>query len=79
MYFFPEKSNVSGLKIKSKRCDMSIYTKYLLIEPQRTTCTGISEILKNVSHDSVNRFLEREQYTPRDLYDSVQSKIVSVQ
>lgn len=54
---------------------MKTYTKYLLIEPQRTTCTGLSDVLGNTSHDSVSRFLLREQFTPRDLYESVRDKI----
>lgn len=29
----------------------------------------MSEILKNISHDSINRFLSRESYTPKDLFD----------
>jgi len=35
----------------------------------------LSEILKEVSHDSVNRFLLRERYTGKDLYQSVESSI----
>ena len=36
-------------------------------EPKSTTCTRLSEVM-NISHDSVNRFLLREAYEPRDLF-----------
>lgn len=36
-------------------------------EPKSTTCTRLSEVM-NISHDSVNRFLLREAYAPRDLF-----------
>jgi len=44
--------------------------KYLMSEPMNTTCTGLAETLKSVSHDSINRFLLREDYSAKDLYDS---------
>lgn len=37
-------------------------------EPKSTTCTRLSEVM-NISHDSVNRFLLREDYEPRDLFN----------
>lgn len=36
-------------------------------EPRHPTCTQLGETLA-ISHDSVNRFLLREQYEPSDLY-----------
>jgi len=36
----------------------------------------LSEILAEVSHDSINRFLLREQYTPRDLFEEVKSTLI---
>jgi len=35
----------------------------------------LSEVLENVSHDSVNRFLLRERYEPKDLFASVKEII----
>ena len=32
--------------------------------------------MKNLSHDSVNRFLLRENYTPQDLFDEVKGELV---
>ncbi len=38
-------------------------------------CSRLAEILENVSHDSVNRFLLRERYEPKDLFDIVKEDI----
>jgi len=38
-------------------------------------CSRLAEILENVSHDSVNRFLLRERYEPEDLFDTVKDII----
>ncbi len=35
----------------------------------------MSEILKHVSHDSVNRFLLRERYQPKDLFEEIKPHI----
>ncbi|AKP74187.2 hypothetical protein AVI53_03575 [Piscirickettsia salmonis] len=50
-------------------------SRYLLSEPVRTSCTGLSDVLLNISHDSVNRFLLRENYRPEDLWTEVSEKI----
>ena len=36
----------------------------------------LSEILEDVSHDSINRFLLREQYTPKDLFEAVKGNLI---
>jgi len=41
---------------------------FLMSEPKSTSCTRLSEVM-NVSHDSVNRFLLRENYEPKDLFN----------
>lgn len=43
----------------------------MLSEPKRIGCSRLAEILEDVSHDSVNRFLLRERYEPKDLFDTV--------
>ena len=43
------------------------YMGFLMTEPNSISCTQLAETY-NISHDSVNRFLEREDYTPHDLY-----------
>jgi urease beta subunit len=49
----------------------------LLSEPKHGGCSRLAEILEDVSHDSVNRFLLRERYEPQDLFDRVK-KIVNL-
>ena len=53
-------------------CTLPIYMGFLMTEPNSISCTQLAETY-NISHDSVNRFLERESYTPDDLYkESIQ-------
>ena len=56
-------------------CNLEIYARYLLSDPIHATCTSLSQILDGVSHDSVNRFLLRENYTPKDLLKDTEGKI----
>lgn len=62
-------------KPSTAACDVDMYVSYLLSDPLYTSCTRLSEILHSVSHDSINRFLERERYEPKDLYDEEKEKI----
>jgi hypothetical protein len=50
------------------------YTLFLLSEPKHGGCSRLAEIL-GVSHDSVNRFLLRERYEAKDLFDIVREII----
>jgi hypothetical protein len=45
-----------------------MYMGFLMSEPKSSTCTRLSEVM-NISHDSVNRFLLRESYEPKDLFN----------
>ncbi len=38
-------------------------------------CTRLADIMEDFSHDSVNRFLLRERYEPKDLFDEVRLHI----
>lgn len=49
------------------RCSLPMYMGFLLSEPKSATCTRLSEVM-GLSHDSVNRFLWREEYEPSDLF-----------
>jgi len=49
-----------------------------MAEPKYVSCTRLAEILGSVSHDSVNRFLLRERYTPKDLFDAVKEEVTLV-
>jgi hypothetical protein len=58
-------------KPSTAKCDLEIYTLFLLAEAKYPGCTRLAEILEGLSHDSVNRFLLRERYDPKDLFDQV--------
>jgi hypothetical protein len=45
-----------------------MYMGFLMSEPKSSTCTRLSEVM-GISHDSVNRFLLRESYEPKDLFN----------
>ena len=38
-------------------------------------CTRLAAIMEDLSHNSVNRFLLRERYEPKDLFDEVKPYI----
>jgi hypothetical protein len=67
------------MRVKTKRstakCNEDLYTSYLLSDPSYTSCTRFSNIMNGISHDSVNRFLERERFDPKDLFDEEKIKI----
>jgi hypothetical protein len=48
-----------------------MYMGFLMSEPLSSTCTRLSEVM-GMSHDSVNRFLLRESYEPKDLFNEAQ-------
>lgn len=63
-------------KPSTARCDSTLYTLFLLAEPKYVSCVRLAEILSELSHDSVNRFLLRERYTPKDLFDEVCGQLI---
>lgn len=62
-------------KPSTAQCALEHYTLFLLSEPKHGGCCRLAEILENVSHDSVNRFLLRERYEPKDLFDTVKEML----
>jgi len=62
-------------KPTSAKCNLNLYTLFLLAEPKYVSCQRLSQILEQLSHDSINRFLVRERYTPDDLFECVKSRI----
>ena len=56
------------------KCALPIDVSFLLSEPKNTSCLRLSEI-ESISHDSVNRFLNRETYEPADLFDEAKKHI----
>ncbi|MEO1144693.1 MAG: transposase [Cyanobacteria bacterium J06638_22] len=63
-------------KPSTAHCNRNLYTLFLLAEPQYVSCVRLSEILQELSHDSVNRFLLRERYTPKDLFEDVKAHLI---
>ena len=62
-------------KPSTAKCNLDTYTLFLLAESKHSGCTRLAEILEGLSHDSVNRFLLRERYDPKDLFDEVKPQI----
>jgi hypothetical protein len=62
-------------KPSTARCNRSLYTLFLMAEPKYVSCVRLAEILEDVSHDSVNRFLLREVYTAEDLFNEVKGLV----
>ena len=67
------------MKNKSKpstaKCNAEIYSSYLMSEPNNASCLRLSEIMPEISHDSVNRFLNRERFNGRDLFNENKSEL----
>ena len=49
-------------KPSTAKCDLNTYTLFLLAESKYPGCTRLADIMEDLSHDSVNRFLLRERY-----------------
>ncbi len=62
-------------KRSTAQCHLNRYTLYLLSEPLHVSCLRLAQILSDLSHDSINRFLLREPYSPRDLFDEVKGQL----
>ena len=56
------------------RCTLPMYIGFLLSEPNEVSCSRLASVL-SISHDSANRFLNRESYEPQDLYREVEPTI----
>ena len=62
-------------KPSTAKCDLNTYTLFLLAESKYPGCTRLAEIMENLSHDRVNRFLLRERYEPKDLFEEIKPNI----
>ena len=51
-----------------------MYMGFLMSEPKSATCTRLAEVM-GISHDSVNRFLLREAYEPKDLFQEAVKRL----
>jgi hypothetical protein len=66
------------LKVKPTNCqgNLAIYILFLLSEPKYISCVRLSQILGNLSYDSINRFLITQKYEPQDLGEIVKELLV---
>ena len=62
-------------KPSSAKRNLNLYTLFLLAEPKYVSCQRLAQTSEDLSHDSINRFLVRERYTPRDLFEWVKARI----
>lgn len=53
-------------------CHLPEYMGFLMSEPKSIRCTRLVEVI-DFSHDSVNRFLLRENYQPQDRFNEAQT------
>ena len=44
-------------------------------KPNNASCLRLSEIMPEISHDSVNRFLNREHFSSNDLFNGNKSEL----
>ena len=56
------------------RCKMPMYISFLISEPNYPSCCHLAKIM-GISHDSVDRFLQRENFTPKDLFDQAKQQL----
>ena len=54
-------------KASTANCTLPHYIGFIISEPKQISCESLAEIM-DISHDSVNRFLNREDYTAEDLF-----------
>jgi hypothetical protein len=62
-------------KPSTAQCNSTLYTLFLLSEPKYVSCVRLSEIMSELSHDSISRFLLRERYTPENLFNEVKGEL----
>ena len=66
-----------ALKPSTARCTLEHYTAFLLAEAQSAGCVRLSEVSGGeFAHDAANRFLNREEFRPRDLFEEMRPLIV---
>ncbi len=55
-------------------CTLPMYIAFLLSEPRSVSCLRVGDVL-DISHDSVNRFLYRETYSAKDLFEEAKRSL----
>jgi len=63
-----------------KNADLDLYTDYLLSTFGAATATGLSAMVDGeVSHDRITRFLARQDFTSKDLWQKVKPEVRAVE
>ena len=61
-------------KPSTARCTLEHYTAFLLAESQSAGCVRLAEVSGGeFAHDAANRFLNREEFNAKDLFDEARS------
>lgn len=60
---------------RPSKCNLETYTLFLMSTPHRAECTKLAEIMENMSHDAVNKFLLRANFTTKTLFSEVKQCI----
>ena len=64
-------------KPSTARCTLEDYTAFPLAEAQSAGCVRLAEVSGGqFAHDAANRFLNREEFSPRDLFEEMRPLIV---
>jgi hypothetical protein len=59
---------------------LDLYSDYLISSFGQTTGTGMSQLLGGrISHDRIQRFLSRQDFTPADLWQLVKPQVCAIQ
>jgi len=59
---------------------LDLYSDYLISSFGQTTATGLARLLDGlVSHDRITRFLSKDDYTSRDLWQLVKPKVRQIE
>jgi len=55
---------------------LDIYSDYLIAQSHRATAVGLSSLLEGeISHDKITRFLDRNEFSSKDLWEYVKPKV----
>jgi hypothetical protein len=58
---------------------LDLYTDYLLASFGQTTATGLADLVPDLSHDQVTRFLARQELTDKDLWKAIKPHLRSIE
>src|SRR4051812_28695386 len=63
-------------KPSTAKCTVEHYTAFLLAEPHSTGCVRLAEVADGAfAHDAANRFLNREDFSGKDLFEEARPLI----